>query len=95
MAFEECAFILKSRVSRLLVKTHALNALKVGPAVLKKACTCSISSLSPRTAPPRHLPCPSRYLVAEWMIISAPSNNGVCNAGVQKQLSTISFIFDE
>ena len=35
-------------------------------------------------------PCPSRYLVAEWITISAPSARGRCSAGVQKQLSTTS-----
>ena len=35
-------------------------------------------------------PCPSRYLVPEWTIRSAPYSTGFCSAGEQKQLSTAS-----
>ena len=44
----------------------------------------------PQIAPAMTRPCPSRYLVPEWMIRSAPYSTGRCSAGVQKQLSTAS-----
>ena len=48
------------------------------------------SAFDPATAPPSTRPCPSRYLVAEWMTRSAPSSSGRCSAGVQNTLSTTS-----
>ena len=45
---------------------------------------------SRHTAPPITRPCPSRYLVAEWITMSAPSSSGRCSAGVQNTLSTTS-----
>ena len=79
------------RVSSPLRKTQALKGLMVGPAVRRTPKTSSPTRLrSPTTAPPTQRPCPSRYLVAEWMTRSAPSSSGRCRAGVQKQLSTAS-----
>src|SRR5690625_1881783 len=78
-------------VSSPLENTQALNGLMLGPAVRKKPKTSlPTRSASPTTAPPTARPCPSRYLVAECTTISAPSANGFCKAGVQKQLSTTS-----
>ena len=71
--------------------THALNGLNVGPALRRNVVSGSCTSARlPSTAPPSTRPCPSRYLVAEWITMSAPSATGRCNAGVQKQLSTAS-----
>ena len=52
--------------------------------------TSTISFDGPQIAPAMTRPCPSRYLVPEWMTRSAPSSAGRCNAGEQKQLSTAS-----
>ena len=80
-----------SRVSSPLRNTQALNGLMVGPAVRSTPNTSSPTRLrSPTTAPPTQRPWPSRYLVAEWTTMSAPSASGCCSAGVQKQLSTTS-----
>ena len=49
----------------------------------------TIASLA-QIAPAMTRPWPSRYLVPEWMIRSAPYSIGRCSAGVQKQLSTAS-----
>jgi outer membrane receptor protein involved in Fe transport len=87
-ALRQCSRIRSASVSKPFNITHALNALSVGPAVRKKIKTSSRYFLAPTTAPPKQRPCPSMYLVAECTTISAPSFNGCCNAGVQKQLST-------
>ena len=73
-----------------MVNTQALNGLRLGPAERMKPSTSAINSARPRTTPPKQRPWPSRYLVAEWMTISAPQSRGRCRAGVQKQLSTAS-----
>ena len=88
LAVRQCARILRSKVSRPFNITHALNALMVGPPERLKATTGSISSARPTSAPPKTRPWPSRYLVAEWVTISAPRARGCCKTGVQKQLST-------
>src|ERR1039458_6211334 len=77
-------------VSMPFRNTQALNGLMVGPEVRKKPYTLSIFFLLPSTAPPSTRPCPSMYLVAEWITISAPNCSGRCRIGVQKQLSTAS-----
>src|SRR5690606_24590031 len=83
--------ILSSRVSKPLRNTQALNGLMLGPAVRKNPkISLPTRSASPSTAPPTQRPCPSRNFVAEWITKSAPSSSGLCNAGVQKQLSTAS-----
>ena len=80
-----------SRVSRPFRNTQALNGLMVGPAVRSTPNTSVPTTASlPMTAPPTQRPWPSKYLVAEWITISAPSSSGRCRAGVQKQLSTTS-----
>jgi hypothetical protein len=79
------------RVSSPLRNTQALKGLMVGPQVRRKPNTSlPTRSRSPTTAPPTQRPWPSRYLVAEWMTMSAPRASGCCSAGVQKQLSTTS-----
>ena len=80
-----------SSVSSPLSTTQALNGDSVGPAVRRNAVIGSPTSAFGR--PPRRpitRPCPSRYLVAEWITMSAPSSSGRCSAGVQNTLSTAS-----
>src|SRR5258706_524172 len=86
-----CAPMRIDSVSRPLSTTHALNGDKLMPALRITGTNFSLTSFSlPQTAPAITRPCPSRYLVPEWTMKSAPYSAGLCRAGEQKQLSTAS-----
>ena len=65
IALSQCALILRLSVSRPFRTIQALKALKVGPVLLVNELISSIIEALPATAPARHLPWPSIYLVAE------------------------------
>jgi len=75
-------------VSKLLDKTQALKGDKAGPVCLPNNFISDIKSFLPTVTPPNTRPCPSIYLVAEWITRSAPYLMGCCRIGVAKQLST-------
>src|SRR3989344_2681569 len=78
-------------VSRPLSTTQALKGASVMPAPRSVVISGPLTMASgPQMAPASTRPWPSRYLVPEWMMRSAPRSTGFCSAGVQKQLSTAS-----
>ena len=93
-AWSDWAFIRKDKVSRPFNTTQALNGDKLMPALRITGMNFSVTkTCDAHNAPATTLPWPSRYLVPECTITSAPNAIGVCKAGVQKQLSTASKAF--
>src|SRR6218665_285762 len=76
------------RVSMLFERIHALKGDMAGPVCRAKKRISFIKSFLPKTTPPITRPCPSKYLVAEWVTKSAPCLAGFCKYGGAKQLST-------
>ena len=90
-AFLDCASMRTRSVSMPLRQIHALNGEMAGPAVRTKLNSGPLTrSARPAMAPARMRPCPSRYLVAEWITRSAPNSIGRCSAGEHMQLSMAS-----
>ena len=81
----------RSRVSRPLSTTQALNGASDMPPLLSTGKNFSVTmAWLAHRAPAITRPWPSRYLVPECMMMSAPNSTGRCRAGVAKQLSSAS-----
>ena len=80
-----------SKVSKPFKTTHALNGANTMPLFFMtgKNFSSTMASLAHK-APAMTRPWPSKYLVPECMMMSAPMSMGRCNTGVAKQLSSAS-----